>query len=260
MSDTVDAGPFDWVPSDHDGRRTALLLHGFTGTPYEMRPIGEELVKRGFRCVGPVMAGHHQTHVELGRVHWREWVDEAADHLEQLRDEAEHVVVAGMSMGGLVTLALAASHTPAAIAVMGAPLQLPRSIRWRIPIGKYFKPYFPKSDGPGGPDIREHGARERHPGVDAIPLAGMHEILKLQKHVRGVLERIVCPTIVAHGAYDETASPRDAYRTLGEINAGRRELFIGERSGHVISVDYDSAECAKRIGVFFEASIADRER
>jgi len=252
MSSPVDAAPFDLVPEGHDGERAALLLHGFTGTPYEMRPIANELVDRGYRCVAPVMAGHEKTHRELASVRWRDWIDVAADHLDVLRVQARHVVVAGMSMGGLVTLALAARHAPAAIASMGAPLWLPRSIRWRIPWAKHLRAMVPKSDGP---DIREPEARERHPGFDAIPLAATHEILKLQRHVRGVVTEIICPTFVAHGAHDQTAAPRDAYAILGEINAGARALYIGTRSGHVISVDYDGTEVARRMAGFFDRSI-----
>ncbi len=248
----VDTSPFDLAPDGFDGRRGALLMHGFTGTPYEMRPIAQELVARGYRCVGPVMAGHEESHVELGRVHWRERIGLAAGNLERLRGDCEQVVVAGMSMGGLVTLALAASHAPDAVASMGAPLWLPRSMRWRIPWAKYVRPYAPKSDGP---DIREPEARERHPGFDAIPLAATHQVLKLQAHVRRVVSKIVAPSFIAHGQHDQTANPRDAYRIFGEINAGPRELFFGRRSGHVISVDHDSEECAKRMGDFFDATL-----
>lgn len=255
MSEPVDAGPFDLVPEGFDGSRAALLLHGFTGTPFEMRRVANELVARGYRCVGPVMAGHEKTHVELGRVHWREWIDVAAEHLERLSKDSGEVVVAGMSMGGLVTLSLGASHTPAAIGAMGAPLWLPRSMRWGIPVMKYLRPYAPKSEGP---DLREPEARSQHPGFDTIPVAATHQILSLQKHVRQALPRIICPTFVAHGSHDKTANPRDAYRILGEVNAGERALFMGKDSGHVISVDYDSAECTRRMGDFFDAALDAR--
>ncbi|MCP4039976.1 MAG: alpha/beta fold hydrolase [bacterium] len=248
MSEPVDASAFDLSPPGFDGRAAALLLHGFTGTPYEMRLIADELVSRGVRCVGPVMAGHHATHVELAPTTWQEWVELPRKRLAELRSSTEHVFVAGMSMGGLVTLALAASEMPDAIAVMGVPLELPRSIRWRVRFGKFLRPYHAKD---GSPDIREPEARDRHPGMDMMPLACMHEIVKLQKHVRCVLPKINAPTFVGHGAHDETANPKDASRIFSEINAGAREIFIGERSGHVVSVDYDGPECAKRIAEFF---------
>lgn len=248
MNESVDTSPFDLIPPDFDGRTSALLLHGFTGTPYEMRSIAEALVACGIRCVGPTMAGHEQTHVELARTTWHDWVDLPRKRLAELRRDSEHVLVTGMSMGGLVTLALAASEMPQAIAVLGAPLDMPRSIRWCVPIAKLFRPSLPKTDRS---DIREAGARERHPGMDRIPLASIAEIIKLQKHARGVLPKINSPTFVGHGAHDETANPKDARRIFSEVNAGARELFIGKDSGHVISVDHDGRECAQRIATFF---------
>ena len=137
----------------------------------------EALLARGVRCVGPVMAGHEATHVELGRTTWQEWIELPRKQLAALRGEHEHVFVAGMSMGGLVTLALGATEAPDAIASMGAPLDLPRSIRWRVPWAKFLRPYHPKTEGA---DIREPGARDRHPSMEMMPLASTHEIIKLQ--------------------------------------------------------------------------------
>src|SRR5262252_4395735 len=42
-----DARPFDLAPrAPGPKRRAVLLLHGFTGTPFEMRFLGEELAGR----------------------------------------------------------------------------------------------------------------------------------------------------------------------------------------------------------------------
>jgi carboxylesterase len=37
---------------------SALLVHGLTGTPYEMRYLGERLTARGVRVRGVKLAGH----------------------------------------------------------------------------------------------------------------------------------------------------------------------------------------------------------
>ena len=35
-----------------------LLIHGFTGTPKEMRWMGEYLFRQGYTCLGIRLAGH----------------------------------------------------------------------------------------------------------------------------------------------------------------------------------------------------------
>src|SRR5437764_946463 len=40
------------------GTRGCLLIHGFAGTPPEMRGLGEYLAAAGYDVMGPLLAGH----------------------------------------------------------------------------------------------------------------------------------------------------------------------------------------------------------
>ncbi len=248
----VDASAFDLIPRDFDGRASALCLHGLTGTPYEMRPIAEELVRKGVRCVGPVMAGHGRTASELARTSHQAWVALARDALLRLREQSQWVFVAGLSMGGLVTLTLAAENRADAVAVMGTPLWLGRRERSLIPLLRYLRPFWDKDENV---DIQDEQARARHPSLDVIPLASVQEVMKLQKGVRASLSRITTPVFIGHGALDRTANPRDARTIFGEVNAPQRALHIAARSGHVVSVDYDGPELARAVADFFVRQI-----
>lgn len=42
-------------------RRGALVVHGFTGCPQSMRPLGEALAKAGFTVEVPRLPGHGTT-------------------------------------------------------------------------------------------------------------------------------------------------------------------------------------------------------
>jgi len=54
-----------------EGRRGALLIHGFAGTPPELRRLGEVLASAGFRCHAPVLPGHGTTPgVPTQERHW----------------------------------------------------------------------------------------------------------------------------------------------------------------------------------------------
>src|SRR3954452_5961427 len=51
------AGPADPF-SLGEGDVACLLLHGLTGSPAEVRPVGEALARAGVRAVGPLLPGH----------------------------------------------------------------------------------------------------------------------------------------------------------------------------------------------------------
>ena len=254
-TDEVDVGPFDLRPRVGDGRAAVLCLHGLTGTPYEIRPVARVLAERGFRARGPVLPGHDSTPEALARVPHAAWLDAARSELEKLRGEHERVFAVGLSMGGLVTLALAEEDRADGIAVIGTPLWLrPRPLVALIPWVKHVHRHLPKREGS---DIQCPEARARHPGYSKMPLASVHELMRLQRVVRPRLGRITAPILVAHGAYDRTARPSDAHWIAGEVSSDLRRLLFLERSGHVVPVDFDGPRLARAIADFFEACEAE---
>ncbi len=232
----VDPSPFD-LPGR--GRAAALCLHGLTGTPYEVRSIAEALSAAGIAALGPALPGHNETPESLARVSHGEWVDAAREALARLRATHERVFVIGLSMGGLVSLALAAEERVDAAIVIGVPLRLRQPVVRLVPIAKRFMPFVSKSVGS---DIRDAVARARHPSYDRMPLASIHELMRLQRRVRALLPRIEAPLLVAHGALDRTAHPDDAREILRGVASAEREHLSLPASGHVVPVDVDAAE------------------
>jgi carboxylesterase len=244
----VDVSPFDLRPAGSTGESAAVLcLHGLTGTPYEVRPLAEALVARGLRARGPWMAGHEQGHEALARTRHQDWVELAANELERLRAQHERVFVAGISMGGLVTLRLAQTRAVDGIVVIGTPLALRAPLPFLARALRRLVPFRKKR----GSDIREPAARARHPGLGAMPLAAVTELVRLQAEVVADLARIAVPILVAHGRHDRTALPRDAARIHAEVASREKEIFYLERSGHVATVDHDGPALALAAADFF---------
>ena len=225
----------------------ALCLHGLTGTPYEVRSLGDAIAAVGIDAVGPVLPGHNDTPQALSRLSHLDWLDAATSHYQALRERYPRVFVVGLSMGGLLSLVLAQRQPVDALVVVGTPLVLPQRFSWTIPLVKHFLP-LPKKQG--GSDIRDSAARERHPSYDVMPLNSVHELQRLQRLVRGGLSQISCPILVAHGAHDTTASPQDARSIIDSVSSDVREQLVCERSGHVVPVDFDGAMLAKHAAEF----------
>src|SRR5688572_7729976 len=60
------------------GQRAALCLHGFTGTPFEVRPLAEALAAQGYTTLAPVLAGHGGTVDDLAGTTHADWLASAA--------------------------------------------------------------------------------------------------------------------------------------------------------------------------------------
>ena len=243
-SPVVDPSRFD-LPGR--GRAAALCLHGLTGTPYEVRPLAEAISAVGIRAVGPALPGHNETPERLAATSYTDWLEAAREEFHRLREDCDCVFIVGMSMGGLLALALAEEEPVDALVVIGTPLALHHPFAWLIPLAKYLLPMSPKSRGS---DIRDPAARARHVGYGVMPLHSVHELQCLQRRVRPQLARITAPILVAHGVHDRTASPRDAVEIRGSVSSEIRESLLLAASGHIVPVDFDGPALAQAVAEF----------
>jgi carboxylesterase len=239
----VDAAPFDLG----QGRDAALCIHGLTGTPYEVRPLGAALAASGIRALGPLLPGHGASPEALARVSHTEWMTAIRAAYRGLRDQHVHVYVVGLSLGGLLALWLAAQEDVDALVVVAVPLRLRSRLLPLLPLAKRVLPFVSKRHGS---DIRDAAARARHPSNLVMPLASIQELVRMQHRVRECLGRVTAPILVAHGSFDATAHPDDAREIAGRVASPERELLWLPSSGHVVPVDYDGPALAKAVVSF----------
>ncbi|MBW2267728.1 MAG: alpha/beta fold hydrolase [Deltaproteobacteria bacterium] len=224
-----------------DGGAAALCLHGLTGTPYEVRPLGEALSRAGVRAVGPLLPGHGGEPAALRRTPYTAWLDAARAEVLRLHGNHDVVFGVGLSMGGLVTLLLAAECGFDAVVCVGVPLALRQPGAALARFAKYLVRELPKRHGS---DICDPEARARHPGMPVMPLAAVAELQKLQRVVRARLTEIHVPLLAAHGARDETAHPGDAETILQKVASAEKQHLLLPGSGHVVPVDFDGPALA----------------
>lgn len=247
IEQAVNVEAFDLRPeAGQESGAAALCLHGLTGTPYEMRPVAEALVRRGVRAVGPIGAGHEGGPRLLAVTPRRAWLAAARRELEALRREHDRVFLVGLSMGGLLSLRLAQTAQVEGLIVIGTPLVLPRFVTQLLPVARRVKRFRTK----WGSDIQEPMARARQPGHRSMPLDAVAELIALQGEVLRELGGIESPILVAHGSKDRTAHPRDALRIHAEVGSREKELFLLARSGHVATVDHDGIALARAAADF----------
>ena len=92
------------------GPHGALVIHGYTGNPSSMRELAEAFVAAGLHVEMPRLPGHG-THIDdMIPTGWPDYVAEAEAAYQRLAARADKVVVAGLSMGGALTLRMGASH------------------------------------------------------------------------------------------------------------------------------------------------------
>jgi len=232
-----------------------LLVHGFTGTPEEMRPLGEALAARGFPVYAVRLAGHGTDVAELARTRWTDWFASVEAGVARLRASTERLAVAGMSMGSLLALHLAATRPKdvTALVLCGTPLRLADArARWVPLLSRLLPTRLAMLQKPNGPDVADAAMRAASRSYRMTPLAGVTELLRLQEVVRRELSRVTQPALLLHGRHDHSVPLANLELLQRGLGSPWIETGVLERSWHVITMDVERDEVGRRAADFLE--------
>ena len=222
------------------GELGVLLIHGFCGTPPEMRGLGEHLAGRGLRVHGALLAGHGATPEALERTSWRDWIDSAQAQLDELRRECPTVFVAGQSMGGTLSLLLAARNPDvAAIATTAALVNLGWWPELQIMVGRRLVHWhYPDRSSV---DLWDQEAVKQLRSYNRRPLKSHADLVTLYKLALNEAPNVRVPALILHGLRDGVVPPGNASE-IGHAIGANATVRLFERSGHAMSVDVDHNE------------------
>jgi carboxylesterase len=221
------AEPF-FIPG---GKVGCLLLHGFTGTPKEMRMLADSLAQEKYTILAPRLAGH-ATHLDdMQHATWRDWLASVEDGLNILKGCTEQQVVMGLSMGGILALLTAARYEVSGVISFSAPCALPPDPRMA------FLPYFTwmiPQVGKGKPDWRNLTAMNDHIDYPAYPTRSILQLKQLIQLMRDELHEVRVPALLVQSRADR-GIPAESLETLsaGISSMDKTELWV-ENSGHVV--------------------------
>ena len=101
------------------GRRTFLGFHGFGGSPFDYKPLSDQLIRHDFRIVLPKVEDSRLAKVADGTLSLDNWMKPYQDILaEELRRDP-NLCLAGFSMGGSLCSILAQKFPVSQLLLLG---------------------------------------------------------------------------------------------------------------------------------------------
>ncbi|HLR67322.1 alpha/beta hydrolase [Virgibacillus alimentarius] len=223
-----------------------LIIHGFTGGPYELGPLTEYLKEHtNWDIKVPVLPGHGRI-LALKNVSYKKWIKKAEDVMKQLKKKYDEIYVIGFSMGGMIAAYLAAKYNIdklVLLATSGKYLslgQISRDIglviadgcRGRLGENKLYIHYKKK--------------------IGMVPFRANIEFLKLVRYTKPYLKKVEAPVLIAQGQQDGMVPARTAYYLDKEINSVHKEVIFFDRSKHLICLGDDKDTLNTMIFNFLE--------
>jgi carboxylesterase len=232
------AEPYAADGTGANGRVGVLVSHGFTGSPYSMRPWAEHLAAAGYTVRLPRLPGHGTTWQELNTVRWTDWYAEIRKAYAELDERCEVIFACGLSLGGALVLKLAedvgVNAKLAGLAVVNPAIG---TMRKDAGLAKYIS--WAVRSRPGiGNDIKKTGVTEH--GYDRTPLKALVSMMRMWRMIVADLANITVPVLFFHSAEDHVVD-----QLSGKLlHSGATSTTVTEvalpNSYHVATLDNDA--------------------
>ncbi|KXG44355.1 alpha/beta fold hydrolase [Tepidibacillus infernus] len=227
-----------------DKRIGLLLIHGFTGSPAEIRLLGDFLQQKGYAVYAPLLAGHGTSPEEMAKTNQEDWWNSVLEAYEFMKSEGyDQIISIGLSMGGILSLKLAMEKPLLAVIPMAAPIFVHDKrmafARWI----KYIKAYQVK--GKKVDQIEENLA-----SYDRTPIKCVESLHRLIKEVKHDLPRVHCPVFIMQGKRDETVIPESANYIYRHISSSTKEIKWYEQSTHILTIDQEREKVFEDLYLF----------
>ena len=217
------------------GTDGVLVLHGFTGNPFSMRPLAQRLARAGYTVELPLLPGHGTEVVDILATRWADLAAVALDAFDELATRCARVAVVGLSVGGALTAMIAEQRATVAGCVFINPmLQSP------------------------GPEIEEELAALLEAGLETLdkatedikktdeselayeswPLAALASVFEGVRPVKAELARITVPCLLLSSRQDDTVSPENGTLLVEHVTGPLERIWL-EDSFHVATLDND---------------------
>jgi len=225
-----------------------LLVHGLNGSRRDLAELEMVLQDQGMLTTNMLLPGHGVHVREMLPLGWQHWADAVRDELNALKQRCDVVFIVGHSLGGALTLHVAAHEEVAGIVSMCAPLHMHPLTHLAVRIAKRFTPLVPTiREDVHDPDARRRYTRDVYHWTPMQPVASLLQFLPT---LRSELPTITAPALIMVSIHDHVVPARDGREIYRHIGSNEKHLVTFHRSYHVIMKDYDREEVFAKTSAF----------
>jgi len=217
------------------GKKAALLIHGFTSTPQELKDLGRYLARHSITVYAPLLPGHGTSPERLSITKYYSWIEAVEESVKLLAESYDEIYLIGNSLGGNLALISAnKSKKIKGIVTLGAPIFFRKEKLNKflvLPLLKRIKLFQKKRYSK---DIAKITDKKVH--YDSIPLRSLKHVSKIVKLSKQNLENIKKPIQVMDVDNDTVISNESGNYILEHVNSLDRKLIRIPESYHVFII------------------------
>ncbi len=235
-----------------------LLIHGFTGSPADMRPLADYLNKsgEGYPVCGILLPGHGTKMEDMMHCNWKTWVVSATMDLKKLLESYPKVSVIGLSMGGDIALCLASKFKVHRVVTISTPIIIRNKLNYIAEFLSVFRKYtYWKVFKPLEGELRF----DYETGYKGMPVRSIAQLRKLTLASYNRLHRIKQPILIIQPLKDKLVNLKSPYMIFDLVKSDYKELTLLEQSRHNAIRGPERLKLFSAVDVFLQKEILPKE-
>ena len=242
-------------PIFHKGNDVGILLiHGFTGSCAHMRKVADELVKQGYTVKTINLPGHATTEEDMGTVNYENWIQAVEQAVEELKKECKKVVAGGVSMGGVLSLIMAAENKVDACVSISAPMDTKFET---MALTKYLYFFKPRIKWRKPKEITDMLDPKYDCSYYGFPSRKAYDLYYLIKQIQKQLKDITCPLLIIQSTNDKTIWRGSEKYIYDRVASDIKERYIVVKVPHVLTISDEYQNVASKIHQFVENTMQE---
>jgi len=225
------------APPHRHEKLAVLLLHGFTSSTDTVDGLLPYLEREQIPCERPILRGHGTRYQDMRGVTARHWYADADRALLDLWKRGYHVVVVGLSMGGLVALELAMRHPDvvAGVVTVAGALKFADPLSGLSPLLAKLVRYWPSPESFNDPELAKNCTNYPKFATDAFV-----SLYNYSRHIAERLPEMHVPIRILQSKADTIVAPEAANIIYERVSSPIRQIVWFEKSGHEMMQDMEA--------------------
>ena len=238
------AGPFYF----HGNNTGVILIHGFSSTAQEMYELSKYLnEERGYTTFSVLLAGHGTSPADLAQTNMVDWYKSIKEAYDFLKETCDKIILIGHSMGGTLSLILAANEEVDGIVSLCTPVKVEYFMQDYLFLVSDLLKYFPRRK-------EEIELMDKHNLINyrVSSLKGVENLLDLMVIAREEITKVKAPIFTITAGNDERVPLYNAKKIRQLVKSEIKEDYFVEDAHHTILYDKQKGKVIKRILEFFD--------
>lgn len=211
----------------------AILIHGFSGTPDDLKNLAKYLVSQGITAKSVLLAGHGSHWRDLGETTHYDWWKSVEDVVKDAIGKYNKIFLVGYSFGANLAFDIAARYPKEITGVvsLGVSVYLKKGffINTFLPIFHVLLKHYKKSY------IKKNQAIEYEDSGSYVylPTNSIYEFKKFIKHyTKKELSKVTTPALIIHSKNDAITHPSSSEFVYRKINSQQKDLLLLDDVNH----------------------------